>query len=151
MFELIYEPLCIPLTIEEGYKKQNILLNKTRFLYTAFEGIKLNHFLDIEPPVLMKGSICLFCNSIYESKKDISLVDNSQEEGNRYIRLKLSNNGKNLIAELVTNLDCFYNEELGGFYKEVNGELYKYVSYYMYYDGNRYKGYYLDNYNNEVY
>ena len=151
MFELIYEPSCIPLTIKEGYKQQNILLNKTRFLYTAFEGIKLNHFLDIEPPVLMKGSICLFCNSIYESKKDISLVDNSQEEGNRYIRLKLSNNGKNLIAELVTNLDCFYNEELGGFYKEVNGELYKYIAYYMYYDGNIYNGYYLDNYNNEVY
>ena len=110
MFELIYEPSCIPLTIEEGYKKQNILLNKTRFLYTAFEGIKLNHFLDIEPPVLMKGSICLFCNSIYESKEDIELIDNNLGEGNRYIRLKLSNNGRNLMAELVTSLDCFYNE-----------------------------------------
>lgn len=151
MFELIYEPSSIPLTLEEAYKKQNILLKKTIFLHTAFEGIKLNHFLDIKPPTLMKGSICLFCNSIYESKEDIKLVDNSREEGNRYIRLKLSNNGKNLIAELVTNLDCFYNEELGGFYKEINGELYKYIAYYMHYDGNRYNGYYLDNYNNEVY
>ena len=117
MFEIIYEPSCIPLTIEEGYKKQNELLKKTRFLYTAFEGIKLNHFLDIYPPILMKDSICLFCNSIYENKENIELTDNSTDEGNRYIRLKLSNNGKNLIAELVTNLDCFYNEELGGFYK----------------------------------
>ena len=148
MFELIYEPSCIPLTIEEGYKKQNILLNKTRFLYTAFEGIKIDFSNNSN---IRKGSICLFCNSIYESKEDIKFVDNSREEGCRYIRLKLSNNGKNLIAELVTNLDCFYNEELGGFYKEINGELYKYIAYYMYYDGNRYNGYYLDNYNNEVY
>ena len=46
MFEIIYEPSCIPLTIEEGYKRQNELLKKAIFLYTAFEGIKLNHFLD---------------------------------------------------------------------------------------------------------
>ncbi|MCZ9987023.1 hypothetical protein [Brachyspira hyodysenteriae] len=45
MFELVYEPSCIPLAIEEGYKKQNELLKHTRFLHTAFEIIlyqKLN-------------------------------------------------------------------------------------------------------------
>ncbi|WP_256093384.1 hypothetical protein [Brachyspira hampsonii] len=42
-------------------------------------------------------------------------------------------------------------KNLADFIKEVNGAIYKYIAYYMYYDGNRYNGYYLDNYNNEVY
>ena len=40
-FELIEEPSSIPLTLD-AYNKQNEILNKMTFLYTAFEGIKLD-------------------------------------------------------------------------------------------------------------
>ena len=71
MFELIYEPSSIPLTLEEAYKRQNELLKKTRFLYTAFEGIKIDFSNKRSMPFIRKGSICMFCYSIYEAKKHI--------------------------------------------------------------------------------
>ena len=43
MFNLIEEASSIPLTLENGYKRQNKILQNMRYLYTSFEGIKLNH------------------------------------------------------------------------------------------------------------
>ena len=42
MFELIEEPISIPLNLEEAYKRQNEILKRIRFLHTAFEGIKID-------------------------------------------------------------------------------------------------------------
>ncbi|MDA0064498.1 hypothetical protein OFS07_00725 [Brachyspira hyodysenteriae] len=54
MFELVYEPSCIPLSIEEGYKRQNELLKHTRFLHTAFEGIKIDFSNKSSMPFIQK-------------------------------------------------------------------------------------------------
>ncbi|OEJ13992.1 hypothetical protein BFL38_04445 [Brachyspira hampsonii] len=127
MFELVYEPSCIPLTIEDAYKRQNELLKYTRFLHTAFEGIKIDFSNKNNIPFIRKGSVCMFCCSIYEAKKHIILKDNTNNDSNKYILLKLINNGQNLDAQIVSSLDCYYNEELGGFYLINNEGISKYI------------------------
>ena len=155
MFELVYEPSCIPLSIEEGYKRQNELLKHTRFLHTAFEGIKIDFSNKSSMPFIRKGSICMFCYSIYEAKRDIVLhesADNTNNDSNKYILLKLINNGRNLDAQIVSSLDCYYNEELGGFYLINNEEISKYIPLVITAFGDGYYEIdYFDMYNNEVY
>ena len=152
MFELVYEPSCIPLSIEEGYKRQNELLKHTRFLHTAFEGIKIDFSNKSSMPFIRKGSICMFCYSIYETKKHIVLKDNTNNDSNKYILLKLINNGRNLDAQIVSSLDCYYNEELGGFYLINNDEISKYIPLVITAFGDGYYEIdYFDMYNNEVY
>ncbi|MEI0495311.1 hypothetical protein [Brachyspira intermedia] len=152
MFELIYEPSCIPITIENAYKRQNELLKNIRFLHTAFEGIKIDFSNSSNMPFIRKGSICMFCYSIYEAKNHIILEDNTNNESSKYILLKLINNGRNLDAQIVSSLDCYYNEELGGFYLINNEGISKYIPLVITAFGD---GYYeidcFDMYNNEVY
>ncbi|MBW5390267.1 hypothetical protein [Brachyspira hampsonii] len=157
MFELIYEPSCIPITIEDAYKRQNELLKHTRFLHTAFEGIKIDFSNKHTIPFIREGSICMFCYSIYEAKKHIILhesaplgKDNTNDEGSKYILLKLINNGKNLEPQVVNSLDCYYNEELGGFYSINSEGISKYIPLVITKNGT-YEIDYLDMYNNEVY
>ena len=150
MFELIYEPSSIPLTLEEAYKRQNELLKKTRFLYTAFEGIKIDFSNKRSMPFIRKGSICMFCYSIYEAKKHIVLKDNINNDSNKYVLLKLINNGRNLDVQIVSSLDCYYNEELGGFYLINNEGISKYIPLVITKNG-YYEIDYFDMYNNEVY
>lgn len=149
MFELIYEPSSIPLTLEEAYKKQNILLKKTRFLHTAFEGIKIDFSNNSNMPFIRKGSICMFCCSIYEAKNHIVLSNTNKDE-NKYILLKLINNGINLDVQTVNSLDCDYNEELGGFYLINNEGISKYIPLVISKNG-YYNIDYFNMYNNEVY
>lgn len=151
-FELIEEPSSIPLTLD-AYNKQNEILNKMTFLYTAFEGIKLDISDNSKPPVILKGSICPFCYSIFEAKENIILKDNCKEANQKYIILKLSNNGKELIPEITENLIANYNEELGGFYSTANNSVSKYIQCIITYaaDENKYGISYFDIYNNEVY
>lgn len=149
MFELIYEPSSIPLTLEEAYKKQNILLKKTRFLHTAFEGIKIDFSNNSNMPFIRKGSICMFCCSIYEAKNHIVLSNTNKDE-NKYILLKLINNGINLDVQTVNSLDCYYNEELGGFYLINNDGISKYIPLVITNNGH-YNIEYFNIYNNEVY
>ena len=138
MFELIEEASSIPLTLD-AYNKQNEILNKMIFLHTAFEGIKLDISDNSKPPVILKGSICPFCYSIFEAKENIIL--------------KLSNNGKELIPEITESLIANYNEELGGFYSTANNSVSKYIQCIITYaaDENKYGISYFDIYNNEVY
>ncbi|PPS23178.1 hypothetical protein [Brachyspira murdochii] len=150
MFEIIYEPSCIPLTIEDAYKRQNELLKYTRFLHTAFDGIKIDFSNKNNIPFIRKGSVCMFCCSIYEAKKHIILKDNTNNDSNKYILLKLINNGKNLDAQIVSSLDCYYNEELGGFYLINNEGISKYIPLVITKNGT-YEIDYFDMYNNEVY
>ncbi|AGA66062.1 hypothetical protein BPP43_03850 [Brachyspira pilosicoli P43/6/78] len=149
MFELIYEPSCIPLTLEEAYKKQNYLLKHIRFLHTAFEGIKIDFSNNSKMPFIKKGSICMFCYSLYEAKEDIILNDNTNSESNKYILLKLINNGQNLEAQVVNSLDCYYNEELGGFYLISSEGISKYIPLVITKAG-YYQIDYFNMYNNEV-
>ena len=155
MFELVYEPSCIPLSIEEGYKRQNELLKHTRFLHTAFEGIKIDFSNKSSMPFIRKGSICMFCYSIYETKKHIVLhesADNTNNDSNKYILLKLINNGRNPDTKIVSSLDCYYNEELGCFYLINNEEISKYIPLVITAFGDGYYEIdYFDMYNNEVY
>ena len=153
MFELVYEPSCIPLSIEDAYKRQNELLKHTRFLHTAFEGIKIDFSNKSSMPFIRKGSICMFCYSIYEAKRDIVLhesADNTNNDSSKYILLKLTNNGKNLETQIVSSLDCYYNEELGGFYLINSEGISKYIPLVItknvYYEMD-----YFNMYNNEVY
>ncbi|OEJ13840.1 hypothetical protein BFL38_03600 [Brachyspira hampsonii] len=150
MFEIIYEPSCIPLTIEDAYKRQNELLKHTRFLHTAFEGIKIDFSNKSSMPFIRKGSVCMFCYSIYEAKKDIILNDSTSNESSKYILLKLINNGKNLEPQVVDSLDCYYNEELGGFYSINSEGISKYIPLVITKNG-YYEIDYFDIYNNEVY
>ncbi len=154
MFNLIEEASSIPLTLENGYKRQNKILQNMRYLYTSFEGIKLNHKNKYSLPIIKKGSICLFCFSFFEATKDIILEDKyKREEGSRYIIFKLANQGKNLIVDIIDSLDSIYSEELGGFYhinKKLN-TIIKYLPYNIYYKNGIYDGHYFDNYNNEVF
>lgn len=150
MFELIEEPISIPLNLEEAYKRQNEILKRIRFLHTAFEGIKIDFSNKNNMPFIKKGSICMFCYSLYEAKEDIILNDNTNSESNKYILLKLINNGKNLDAQAVSSLDCHYNEELGGFYIISNDSISKYVPLVITNNGS-YNIDYFDIYNNEVY
>lgn len=150
MFELIEEPISIPLNLEEAYKRQNEILKRIRFLHTAFEGIKIDFSNKNNMPFIRKGSVCMFCYSIYEAKKDIILNDNTNSKSNKYILLKLINNGKNLDAQAVSSLDCYYNEELGGFYIISNDSISKYVPLVITNNGS-YNIDYFDIYNNEVY
>lgn len=149
MFELIEEPISIPLNLEEAYKRQNEILKRIRFLHTAFEGIKIDFSNNSKMPFIKKGSICMFCYSLYEAKEDIILSDTNKSE-NMYILLKLINNGKNLDAQAVSSLDCYYNEELGGFYIISNDSISKYVPLVITNNGH-YNIDYFDIYNNEVY
>ena len=159
MFELVYEPSCLPLTIEDAYKRQNELLKHTRFLHTAFEGIKIDFSNKNSMPFIMKGSICMFCYSIYEAKRDIVLhesaplgKDNINNDSSKYILLKLINNGKNLETQIVSSLDCYYNEELGGFYLINSEGISKYIPLVITAFGDGYYEIdYFDMYNNEVY
>lgn len=157
MFELIEEPLSIPLTLESAYDRQNKILDAIRFIYTAFDGIKLDISNKNNPPVILKGSICMFCYSLFEAKENIILTDNFKESSEKYIILKLSDNGKNLIPEMTQSLICNYNEELGGFYyidktdKGENNGIFKYIRCIVTKDGSKYGISYFDIYNNEVY
>ncbi|MCZ9849654.1 hypothetical protein [Brachyspira hyodysenteriae] len=92
----------------------------------------------------------MFCYSIYEAKKHIILKDNTNNDINKYILLKLINNGQNLDAQIVSSLDCYYNEELGGFYLINNEEISKYIPLVITKNG-YYEIDYFDMYNNEVY
>ena len=151
MFELIHEPLSIPLTLENAYNIQNKILHKMRFLHTAFEGVKLDISNKSQPPVILKGSICMFCYSIFEAKENIILEDNFKEAEQKYIALKLGDNGKILIPEITESLIAIYNEELGGFYHTTNNSISKYIPCIITYGNNNYGINYFDIYNNEVY
>ncbi|MDA0063643.1 hypothetical protein OFS03_10545 [Brachyspira hyodysenteriae] len=80
------------LALKRDIKRQNELLKHTRFLHTAFEGIKIDFSNKSSMPFIRKGSICMFCYSIYETKKHIVLKDNTNNDSNKYILLKLINN-----------------------------------------------------------
>lgn len=155
MFELIEEASSVPLLdLKASYERQNEVLKRARFLYNAFEGIGIDDFDRYKPPVLVKGSVCMFCYSLFELKSDVALVDNNKTEGERYIRLKLSKDGKALTAEIVDYMVKDYSEELGGFYHidtYRDGEIYKYINYYMHYKNGFYNPSYLDNYEGEIY
>ena len=151
MFELIEEASSIPLTLENAYYKQNKILKEMRFLHTAFDGVKLDISDNSKPPVILKGSICPFCYSIFEAKEDIILTDNFIEANQKYIILKLSNNGKELIPEITESLIANYNEELGGFYSATNNSVSKYINCIITYYETKYGISYFDIYNNEVY
>lgn len=148
-FELIEESSSIPLTLDD-YHTQNKILKAMRFLHTAFDGIKLDISDNSKPPVILKGSICPFCYSIFEAKEDIILADNIKSS-QEYIILKLSNNGKELIPEIMESLIANYNEELGGFYNTTNSSVSKYIQCIITYYDNKYGISYFDIYNNEVY
>ncbi|MCZ9940615.1 hypothetical protein [Brachyspira hyodysenteriae] len=96
------------------------------------------------------GIAGLLSYSIYEAKKHIILKDNTNNDINKYILLKLINNGQNLDAQIVSSLDCYYNEELGGFYLINNEEISKYIPLVITKNG-YYEIDYFDMYNNEVY
>lgn len=151
MFELIEEASSIPLTLEIAYYRQNKILKAMRFLHTAFEGIKLDTSDTFKPPIIKKGSICMFCYSLFEAKENIRLIDNCKESEEKYIALTLSNNGRELILDITANLMASYNEELGGFYYIKNNSVLKYIPCLINFDGTNYKINYFDNYNNEVY
>lgn len=164
MFELIEEASSIPLTLENAYYKQNKILKEMRFLYTAFDGVKLDISDNSKPPVILKGSICPFCYSIFEAKEDIILTDSFRESNAtggasadsvqssiKYIILKLSANGKELIPEITESLIANYNEELGGFYSTTNNSVSKYINCIITYYETKYGISYFDIYNNEVY
>lgn len=151
MFELIEDASSIPITLEKAYHRQNKILKEMRFLHTAFEGIKLDITNTFEPPVILQGSICLFCYSLFEAKENIILEDNCKEAKEKYIALRLSNNGKELILEITGSLIASYNEELGGFYYTTNSSVSKYIPCIITFDGTIYGINYFDNYNNEVY
>lgn len=151
MFELIEEASSIPLTLENAYYKQNKILKEMRFLHTAFDGVKLDISDNSKPPVILKGSICPFCYSIFEAKEDIILTDNFIEANQKYIILKLSANGKELIPEITESLIANYNEELGGFYSTTNNSVSKYINCIITYYETKYGISYFDIYNNEVY
>lgn len=151
MFELIEEASSIPLTLENAYYKQNKILKEMRFLHTAFDGVKLDISDNSKPPVILKGSICPFCYSIFEAKEDIILTDSFRESNQKYIILKLSANGKELIPEITESLIANYNEELGGFYSTTNNSVSKYINCIITYAGTKYGISYFDIYNNEVY
>lgn len=91
----------------------------------------------------------MFCYSLYEAKEDIILNDNTNSESNKYILLKLINNGENLEAQVVNSLDCYYNEELGGFYLINNEGISKYIPLVITKAG-YYQIDYFNMYNNEV-
>ncbi|MEI0579450.1 hypothetical protein [Brachyspira pilosicoli] len=149
MFELIESPISIPLNIESAYKRQNEILKRMKFLYTAFDGIKIDFSNKNNMPFIRAGSICMFCYSIYEAKEDIILFDTNENE-NRYILLKLINNGFNLDVEVVSSLNSYYNEELGGFYVISNDSISKYVPLVIT-KNDTYNIYYFNIYNNEIY
>lgn len=151
MFELIEEASSIPLTLENAYYKQNKILKEMRFLHTAFDGVKLDISDNSKPPIILKGSICPFCYSIFEAKEDIILTDNFIEANQKYIILKLSANGKELIPEITESLIANYNEELGGFYSTTNNSVSKYINCIITYYETKYGISYFDIYNNEVY
>lgn len=151
MFELIEEASSIPLTLENAYYKQNKILKEMRFLHTAFDGVKLDISDNSKPPVILKGSICPFCYSIFEAKEDIILTDNFIEANQKYIILKLSANGKELIPEITESLIANYNEELGGFYSTTNNSVSKYINCIITYYETKYGISYFNIYNNEVY
>lgn len=153
MFKLIEEPISIPLSEEEAYKRQNEILKRMRFLHTAFEGIKLDFSNKKSLPVIRKGSICMFCYSMYETDTDIILTDNNKTDGSRYITLNLTAEGKSLRAEVVNSLDTIYSEELGGFYNinRYDGNIKKYIPCLIEYKKGIYESQYFDIYNNEVY
>lgn len=151
MFELIEEASSIPLTLENAYYKQNKILKEMRFLHTAFDGVKLDISDNSKPPVILKGSICPFCYSIFEAKEDIILTDSFRESNQKYIILKLSANGKELIPEITESLIANYNEELGGFYSTTNNSVSKYINCIITYYETKYGISYFDIYNNEVY
>lgn len=151
MFELIEEASSIPLTLENAYYKQNKILKEMRFLHTAFDGVKLDISDNSKPPVILKGSICPFCYSIFEAKEDIILTDNFIKSNQKYIILKLSANGKELIPEITESLIANYNEELGGFYSTTNNSVSKYINCIITYYETKYGISYFDIYNNEVY
>ena len=151
MFELIEEASSIPLTLENAYYKQNKILKEMRFLHTAFDGVKLDISDNSKPPVILKGSICPFCYSIFEAKENIILTDNFIEANQKYIILKLSANGKELIPEITESLIANYNEELGGFYSTTNNSVSKYINCIITYYETKYGISYFDIYNNEVY
>lgn len=151
MFELIYEPSSIPLTLEEGYKRQNEILKKQIFLYTAFGGIKLDLQNNRYLPFIRKGSLCMFCYSLYEAKEHIILKDTViRDDNNRYITLTLEDSGKRLSAKIVDSLDCYYNEGLGGFYKIEREKISKYIEVVITKEYEYYKINYFSEYNNEV-
>ena len=157
-FELIEEPSSVPLTLD-AYHTQNKILKEMRFLHTAFDGIKLAILDKYKPPIILKGSICPFCYSIFEAKEDIILEDNFRQSNQKYIILKLSSNGKELIPEITETLIANYNEELGGFYHITNNAAAKYIQciinsevhYILDVEFIEYKISYFDIYNNEVY
>ena len=151
MFELIEEASSIPLSLENAYYKQNKILKEMRFLHTAFDGVKLDISDNSKPPVILKGSICPFCYSIFEAKEDIILTDNFIKSNQKYIILKLSANGKELIPEITESLIANYNEELGGFYSTTNNSVSKYINCIITYYETKYGISYFDIYNNEVY
>lgn len=156
-FELIEEPSSVPLTLD-AYHTQNKILKEMRFLHTAFDGIKLAILDKYKPPIILKGSICQFCYSIFEAKEDIILEDNFRQSNQKYIILKLSSNGKELIPEITETLIANYNEELGGFYHITNNSAAKYIQCIISSErrsivasNNEYGISYFDIYNNEVY
>ena len=80
-FELIEEPSSIPLTLHASFSQQNKILKEMRFLHTAFDGIKLAILDKYKPPIILKGSICQFCYSIFEAKTAIEFKNNDWKNG----------------------------------------------------------------------
>lgn len=158
MFELIEEASSIPLNFKKSYYRQNKILKEMRFLHTAFEGIKLDISYQYNPPIIRRGSICMFCYSLFEAKENIYLIDistdNWKEAEDKYIALRLANNGKKLIVDITKHFIASYNEELGGYYyiqPSNNNAVLKYIPCIINFDGSIYRTSWFDNYNNEVY
>lgn len=145
MFTLIKEPDDNPSNLLNSYREQNIIMQKQRLLYTAFDGIKLDHWSDSdrELPNILSGSICEFLGKLYETNSNITLIDNDINDTSkdlRYIKL-VKVDDTTLDAFLVGASSLFlgaefprYDYENRGFYKINNKVIEKYLRLSMKYD-----------------
>ena len=119
MFRVIKEPEENPNNLLDSYRKQNIIMQKTRMLHTAFDGIKLNHWSDDdrELPDILAGSICEFEGRLFEANENIKLIDNITvlKEDLRYIKLVIHRDNKD------SNNDYLKAETAGGDSKALSG------------------------------
>ena len=129
IFYLIERPNNEPLSIED-YRRQNNLMMKIPLLSLGFDGIKLGNWNDGNRalPYIIRGSIFEYLGELYESRSDISLVDNFVNTNIEHRYIKFSKVGDNLKVELTTSAFPNYNATLRGFYNS-NSEKFLRVSF----------------------
>ncbi len=90
MFSLVSYPSSVPTeNLETSYKRQNQILEHTKYLHTSFDGIILSNLEteNISLPNILAGSICLFCETLFYTNTNIILIDNNTNDGMRFISL----------------------------------------------------------------